>query len=106
MGGQFLGSSAEVLELPATTGSFNCATVTLDGKADAFVNPAQRTFAFGPKDRGKMALIQNPAIHPCICTVTVLMSRYSAVRIHRALTGVRKTKWFTNDAASLPARKG
>lgn len=54
VGGQFLGTSAGALELSATAGSFNRATVTIDGEAAAFLKPAQRTFVFGPRDRGRM----------------------------------------------------
>lgn len=52
--GQFLGATPGVLELAGSPATFSRVTVTIDGKPAAIVNPAQRTFSFGPADRGRM----------------------------------------------------
>lgn len=52
--GQAVGSTAAALELTTVAGAFNRAAVTIDGVAATIVNPAQRTFNFGPADRGRI----------------------------------------------------
>jgi hypothetical protein len=54
VGGQSLGATPGALELSATPTSFNRATVMLDGIPATVLDPGQRTFRFGPSDRGRM----------------------------------------------------